>query len=211
MTEQRATDWKGPVAIVLAGLALLVALSGRGFPFGGPPNMALRVERMPVPTAVPGNPMPPGLYGMTEPVPMVPGGPELRQEIRDKWAQVWGQIEGVPFGMAVPDKPVPPMAPMPAQGGYYFDGGRNVLDDAWNYMRDAYSYFQPLLQLALVVLLGVVLFTWLGRRRARPPYPAGYYPSYPGYPPQPPPPAPAGQVGQDETPPSGYPGPGVLD
>jgi hypothetical protein len=205
MTEQRTTDWKGPVALVLAGLALLVALSGRGFhgdlPWGGPRNMAVRVDPIPFPTVVP-----PGLYGMIEPVPMEPGGPELREGLREKWYEMWGgQIEGAPFQ---PVKPEPPLAPVPAQGGYYFDGGNNVLDDTWSYVRGAYYYFQPLLQLALVVVLAVVLFTWLSRRRAGPSYPAGYNP---GYPTQPPPPAPTGQGGPNDTPSTGYPGPGVLD
>jgi hypothetical protein len=204
MTEQRATDWKGPVALVLAGLALLVALSGRGFPFDGSRHMEVRAGAVQVPTAVP----PGGLYGMNEPVPMVPGGPELRQELRDKWYQMWGgEVEGAPFH---PAKPEPPM---PAPHGYYFDSGNSRFDGVWSYVRGAYHYFQPLVQLALIVLLAAILFTWL-RRRSRPAYPAGYYPGYPGYnqgyPPPPPAPPPAQGQGSD-TPPAGYPGPGVLD
>jgi hypothetical protein len=217
MTEQRATDWKGPVALVLAGLALLVALSGRGFPFDrhfdGPRNMNLWAEAAPVPapTAVPAQPMPPGgLYGMNEPVPMAPVDPSMRERMLDKWYRLWGEgeMEGAPFHMAKPEPP------MPAPGGYYFDGGSNALDGIWGYVRGAYHYFQPLLQLALLVLLGVILFTWL-RRRARPAYPAGYYPGYPGYnqgyPAPPPPSAPPAQGQGNDTPPAGYPGPGVLD
>jgi hypothetical protein len=209
MTEQRATDWKGPVAIVLAGLALLVALSGRGFPFGshfdGPRSMVFRAEAAPVPvapaTAVPPDAMPP-LYGMTEPVPMVPGGPELRQGLRDKWYEMWGgEISGAPFHPARPEPPVP------APGGYYFDSGSNVLDDTWGYVRGAYYYFQPLLQLALVALLLVIVFAWLRRR----PQPAAYAGYNPAYPPAPAAPAPPGQGQGNDTPPAGYPGPGVLD
>lgn len=211
MTEQRATDWKGPVALVLAGLALLVALSGRGFPFDGPRNMAFRVEAMPLPVQPPQAPTDPGNpYGMTEPMPMMPGGPELRQELRDKWSQMWGDIKGAP----IPVQPAKPEAPIPPAGGYYYDGDNNAIGGVWSYVRGVYHYFQPLLQLALFVLLGIILFTWL-RRRNRPAYPAGYYPGQPGYqqgyppPPSQPPASPAGQG--NDTPPAGYPGPGVLD
>jgi hypothetical protein len=212
MTEQRTTDWKGPVALVLAGLALLVALSGRGFPFGshfdGPRSMVFRAEAAPLPvppvTAVPADPMPP-LYGMTVPVPMVPGDPELREGLREKWYEMWGESGGRPFR---PGHPEPPLAPVPAPGGYYFDSGGNVLDDAWNYVRGAYYYFQPLLQLGLVVLLAVVLFTWLRRRERPAAYPAGYNPAYPAQPQVAPP---TGQDRPNDTPSTGYPGPGVLD
>jgi hypothetical protein len=98
---------------------------------------------------------------------------------------------------------------MPAPGGYYFDSGSGWFDGAWSFVHGAYHYFQPLLQLALVVLLAAVLFTWL-RRRNRPAYPAGFYQGYQGYPP-PPPAAPSAQGQGGDTPPAGYPGPGVLD
>lgn len=215
MTEQRATDWKGPVALVLAGLALLVALSGRGFHFDGPRHMEVLAQPWLLLTAtpVPVEPVPPeGLYGMTEPVPMAPIDPNLRESLRDKFYGMWGggEVEGRPF------HPLKPEPPMPAPHGYYFDSGNSWFDGVWSYVRGAYYYFQPLLQLALLVLLGVLVFTWLRRRNRPPAYPAGYYPGYPGYnqgypPPPPAPPQAQGQNQGDDTPPTGYPGPGVLD
>ena len=227
MTEQRATDWKGPVALVLAGLALLVALSGRGFGFDGPRNWSFRAEAAPVPVQPPVPPAPPEApvppdfpYGMMEPMPMMPIDPDLRQEMRDMWREMWGAIDGElkakgkPFDPAQPMKPMEPIKPMPVppQGDYYFDSGDNVFDRGWGFVLGVYHYIQPLLQLALLALLGVILFTWL-RRRSRPAYPTNYQ-GYQGYPPPPPAAPPVQGQGQgqgSDTPPAGYPGPGVLD
>jgi hypothetical protein len=195
---ERTTDWKGPVAIVLAGLALLVALSGRGIlPFslsGGSENMFVEAQSIPVP--LPPEPaMPPEKFpGMQR--------PGMRPEGKDVWG-VFGHDLNDPNAPTLAPTAVPPdygqfvpVAPpdieyrmvRPPQEPAWLVINENPVDSLTAWLGRSFGSAWSLLQtVAILFFAFVVLRYFFGNRR---PYPASPQPLQPQQPPAAPPPPP---------------------
>jgi hypothetical protein len=196
---ERTSDWKVPAALILAGLALLVALSGRNFfsiP-GGPQNaQSIVISAYP-------NTQPPDSFdpnGSGDPSNDLPQGGFL------------------PYKPGVPSMPAPDVKkiPLPDSGAfdnlkqklqdkvqyaYDFGGSSDPMQGGWDYLQGLIAYLSPLVQLAALGLL-----IWLGYgyliRRNRPvtTYVASAQPT----PPQAPPSAPNhGDITSPESHPGG--------
>jgi len=187
---ERTTDWKVPAALILAGLALLVALSGRGFSFPGEPRTqsitvspdggSFRLEKGVDPSAfgqkfaVPEPMMPSAKPGM----PAAPVAPDVQA------------VPAVPAAPASPDNIM-----RDKMLRYSVSESNNPIEGAWQYVQGLIDYLSPLFQW---VALGLLI--WLGYRylsqRNRP---RAVSPAPPVTPAQPPPPANYGDMTQPES------------
>jgi hypothetical protein len=190
--ERSTTDWKVPAALILAGLALLVALSGRNaLPFSS--------EAQPQSIVVSAYPADPGSPDVSPPQMVDPSSPG------DPSSGV------VPKGGPFPVKPAPPMpnigqvpmprfrpaGPGPGMVQYGFGESRKPWDGIGSYIQGLIAYLSPLFQLGALVLLIWLAYRYLTQRnRPRPGYVAA--PPPPQAPQAPPPPANHGDIVQPE-------------
>jgi hypothetical protein len=177
---ERTSDWKVPAALILAGLSLLVALSGRNFfSFQGGPQNVQSIAITTDPNIQP-------------PVPFDPNDPGGQSNSSPKGGFV-PQKPGIPQVPDVQKIPVPPDGALNAlqgklqdsrQYGYSFGESSDPVQGVWGYIQGLIAYLSPLMQLAALGLL-----IWLGygylTRRNRPA--TTYAASAPSAPPQGPP------------------------
>jgi len=183
---ERTTDWKVPAALILAGLALLVALSGRNAftSFSEPQAQSIVIAADPTgPDVQP----PPGVDPNAYSDPSS-GGPK-------------GGTFSVKPGSPMPNigkMPVPPfvqVAPVPGKLQYAVGESRNPLDGIAGYIEGLVAYLSPLFQLGALVLLIWLAYRYLTQRnRPRPGYVAA-----PPPPQAPPPPGDHGDIVQPES------------
>lgn len=180
-------DWKAPVALVLAGLALFIALGDRNlFHFGGSDNQFVEVRPLPAgiipPVEVHPWPVQPAVPVMPTVVPAAPSGggfyiaPDgsrgmLEQKLAES-ERIMGQI------FAAQDDP----------GPRFWQGGRR--------------WFGPFM---ILLALGLIFLGWRMVQKHNRPAPAAYQPPYQGPPPPPPGPPPAPGYGPGTPPPPGPP------
>jgi hypothetical protein len=175
---ERNYDWKGPVALVLAGLALFVALSGRG----GPPwadawrhadNAVVEAERyMRLPEIAPVPPLPS--------VPEVPKAPEVPPIMDPNFGLEMPPVPAPPTVVPYPWPQIPRMPPAPESGWrerWKIEGGTadgRIVIDTRKFSIDALSArleslvdrMIPLLQLgALLAVAWLVLRAVAPRRQ----------------------------------------------
>jgi hypothetical protein len=167
---ERNSDWKVPAALILAGLSLLVALSGRNFfSFSDGPQNAQSI----VISAEPGG---------QPPFPVDPNDPGGQSNSAPKGGFV-PVMPGIPQGPDIQKIPVPPDGALndlrgklqdlkgrlqdSKQFGYSFGGSSDPVQGVWDYIQGLIAYLSPLMQLAALGLL-----IWLGygylTRRNRP-------------------------------------------
>jgi len=195
---ERTSDWKVPAALILAGLSLLVALSGRNplsFP-GGPQNVqkiAISADPNPAPfdpTAPTGPNDPSNTFPKGGFVPAKPGIPQMPVAPDGALNDLKGKLQGLQSKLEDNQKYV-----------YSFGGSSDPVQGVWDYVQGLIAYLAPLMRLAT---LGLLL--WLGygylARRNRPA--TGYAASAQPTPPQGPPIAPDhGDITRPESHPGG--------
>lgn len=187
-------NWAGWIALGLAGLALLVALSGR---MDAAFNLSWQVGA----AARPGN-----ITAQPQPAPAQPAPPAAAQP-----APVQPALPALPVKPDMPQPPElpkimqPPFKVAPGYNGPFEIHGMSLRDRMHTAFGAGFRLLAGLFQLVLfVVILGVILRVfrprWRQNARFGGPYgpgpqgpPAGYYPGpQPGPPPGPPPAPPAG-------------------
>jgi hypothetical protein len=152
---ERTSDWKVPAALILAGLSLLVALSGRNFfSFPGGPQNVQSLAITADPNVQPQAPFDPNAPG--DPSNSFPKG---------GFAPTKPGIQQVPDVQKIP---MPPEGALNAlksklqqqesqQYGYSFGGSSDPVQGVWDYVQGLIAYLSPLMQLAALGLL-----IWLG-------------------------------------------------
>ena len=174
---ERTTDWKVPAALILAGLALLVALSGRNAftSFSDPQAQSIVIAAEPAgPDFQPPPAVDPNALG--DPSNAVPKGGSF-------------SIKPVPPMPGIQKMPAPPFVqafPGPGKVQYAVGESRGPIDGISSYIEGLIAYLSPLFQLGAVVLLIWLAYRYLTQRnRPRP----GYVAAPPPPPQAPPPPA----------------------
>ena len=138
------TDWKVPAALILAGLALLVALSGRNaFPFASgsdAPTLVIRADNAP-PAVMFGMNDSGQTYGATPPATVVP-----------------------PFKQ-VPAMPVKPDMQYNSGGMMTFDNGYSSFDSVRSGVRNMFGHWSYIFRFAALALLLFLAYRFFIRRR----------------------------------------------